>query len=361
MTHDNAYEALQVAVVGAGQSGLALGYHLQQRGIEFRLFEAAGEVGDAWAHRWDLLRLFTPARYSALPGLRFPGHAWSYPSKDDVATYLRGYARHFHLPVQTRARVTELREELGSFRLRLSTGEQVEAKQVVIATGAFGRPIVPGLAAELGPEVSQLHSSSYKNPDHVPGSSIVVVGGGNSGFQIAHELALAGKTVALSEGTRLRALPQRVLGRDLFWWLSATGIVRAPVSSFIGQRLRASEPVIGTTRRMLRSAGVELLTRATGASGRCLTFQDGTQREVDAVVWATGFRHDDAWISGQDARGGQGTLNNVDGVTRVAGLYTLGRPWQRDRGSALLGFVGRDAQRLAQRIDARIAADRSGC
>jgi len=342
-----------VVVVGAGQAGLALGYHLTRAGVDVLLFERAERVGASWARRWDSLRLFTPARYDALPGAAFPADPWSYPSKDQVAAYLADYAARFDLPVRAGADVTGLEGGTGDFRIHLATGEQIAAARVVVATGAFGRPWTPAFAAELDPAVVQVHTDDYQRPDQLPPGPVLVVGGANSGRQIALELARAGRVVHLSEGARLRELPQRPLGRDLFWWLTTTRVIQAPATSFVGRCLRANEPVIGTPRRALRAAGVTFHPRALVADGGTVQFVDGESVQPAAVVWATGYRHDDSWITTPGALDTRGALVVDDGTTPVPGLYSLGRPWQHDRGSALLGYVHRDAERLGLRLTRR--------
>ncbi|TFF04456.1 flavin-containing monooxygenase [Cellulosimicrobium funkei] len=342
-----------VVVVGAGQAGLALGYYLTRAGVDVLLLERAAHVGASWARRWDSLRLFTPARYDALPGLVFPGDAWSYPGKDQVAAYLADYAARFELPVRTGAEVALLEGDAGEFRVHLAGGEMIRAARVAVATGAFGRPWTPSFATSLDRAVVQVHTDDYQRPDALPPGVVLVVGGANSGRQIALELARAGRSVHLSEGARLRELPQRPMGRDLFWWLTATRAIHAPGDSLVGRRVRANEPVIGTPRRDLQDAGVTFHPRAQDAAGDAVRFVDGHAVQPAAVVWATGYRHDDTWVTVPGALDQSGALIVDDGSTPVPGLYAIGRPWQRDRGSALLGYVQRDAQRLATHLALR--------
>jgi putative flavoprotein involved in K+ transport len=339
-----------VIVVGAGQAGLALGYYLRRAGVDALLLERAERVGTSWARRWDSLRLFTPARYDALPGAAFPADPWSYPGKDQVAAYLADYAIRFDLPVRTGAEVTRLDGAAGDFRLHLTDGETLRAARVVVATGAFGRPWTPSFATGLDPAVVQVHTDDYQRPDLLPSGPVLVVGGANSGRQIALELARAGRTVHLSEGARLRELPQRPLGRDLFWWLTTSRAIHAPATSLVGRRLRANEPVIGTPRRALRAAGVTIRPRTSAVDRDAVRFVDGHSVQPAVVLWATGYRHDDTWITVPDALDAHGALVVDDGVTPVPGLHVMGRPWQCGRGSALLGYVHRDARRLAARL-----------
>ncbi len=214
----------EVIVVGGGQAGLAMGYFLRRQGRDFTILEGADQPAAAWRRRWDSLRLFTPARYSALPGLAFPGDPDLYPTRDEVASYLANYARKLELPVQLGSRVRSLRRVDDTYVLE--TDERTyEAEQVVGATGAFQVPRLPAIADRLDPSVVQLHSGEYRSPSDVPEGPVLVVGGGNSGFQIAEELAVS-REVHLAVGSRQTPLPQRLLGRDLFWYLEATGLIR---------------------------------------------------------------------------------------------------------------------------------------
>jgi putative flavoprotein involved in K+ transport len=199
--------------------------------------------------------------------------------------------------------------------------------------------------------VSQIHTGDYRNPQVLPDGPVLVVGGGNSGFQIAEELA-ATRQVDLSIGTSYPMLPQRLLGRDLFWWLTRLGILRIPAQSRLGRRIRArGEFIIGTNRRALKRASVRFRPRVTGAEGRTVRFDDGSTMDVDVVVWATGYRSDYSWISVPGVIR-DGHVTHHRGVTDIPGLYFLGLSWQHTRGSALLGFVDDDASYLADRIAA---------
>ncbi|WP_373271557.1 NAD(P)-binding domain-containing protein [Kocuria rhizophila] len=195
-----------------------------------------------------------------------------------------------------------------------------------------------------------MHSHHYRTPEHLPGAVVLVVGGGNSGVQIAQELARAGRQVHLAARTRPRHLPQRVLGRDLFWWLHTTGVLGAPATSRLGRRLRAADPVIGTPRSRLVRAGVRFHPAVVAAAGDTVTFADGASLVPEAVLWATGYRHDDRWVRIPGAVDEHGKLITATGRTPAPGLFTLGRSWQRDRSSALLGFVGADARRLVAEL-----------
>jgi putative flavoprotein involved in K+ transport len=332
-----------------------MAWHLAQQGLRFAVLEAAPELGQAWRSRWDSLKLFTPAQYDALPGMAFPAPADTYPTKDPVADYLQAYAAAFDLPVRLNAKVTELRRlDDGSFELRAGD-ETYRARQVVVATGPFQVPFVPPQARGFESSVTQVHSADYRNPQALPDGPVLVVGGGNSGFQIAEELA-ATRTVDLSIATTYPMLPQRRLGRDLFWWLTRLGLLRVTVTSRVGQRMSRRDFVIGTNRKRLERARVRFRPRLVDAEGRAVRFADHSLLEdVGVVVWATGYRSDYGWIQIPEVVR-EGHVVHRRGVTEVPGLYFLGLSWQHTRGSALLGFVNDDAAYLADRIATRYQA-----
>jgi putative flavoprotein involved in K+ transport len=345
-------EVLDVVVVGGGQAGLAMAWHLAQQGLRFVVLEAGPEIGHIWRDRWDSLKLFTPAQYDALPGMAFPAPADTYPTKDPVADYLRDYAKAFDLPVRLNAKVTELRRlEDGSFEVRTAEAAH-RSRQVVVATGPFQVPFVPPQAAKLDASVTQVHSAGYRNPQVLPDGPVLVVGGGNSGFQIAEELA-ATRTVDLSIATRYPMLPQRLAGRDLFWWLTRLGLLRVTVNSRPGRRMSRRDFVIGSNRKRSERAGVRFRPRLVDAEGRTVRFADHSLlEEVGVVVWATGYRPDYGWLQIPGVVR-EGHVVHRRGVTEVPGLYFLGLSWQHTRGSALLGFVNDDAAYLAERIASR--------
>jgi len=343
-------ELLDVIVIGGSQAGLAMAWHLARQHLRFVVLEAGPEPGHSWRSRWDSLTLFTPAQYDALPGMPFPGSPDTYPAKDLVADYLNAYAAEFNLPVRLNTRVTALILTAEGFEAR--TGDGVfRARQVVVATGPFQAAYVPPAAQQLDGSVTQLHSAGYRNPRALPPGPVLVVGGGNSGFQIAGELA-ATRQVDLSIATKLPGLPQRLAGKDLFWWLTRLGALRVTVESRLGRRMSSRDFVIGSSRRRLQAAGVRLRPAVAGAEGRTVRFTDGSSLDAGIVIWATGYRPDYSWI-GIPGVTRDGQVVHRRGVTEVPGLYVLGLSWQHTRGSALLGFVHEDAAYLAGRITGR--------
>ncbi len=340
-------DQLEVAVIGAGQAGLAMGYFLGKQGRRFAILEASDSIGAAWRTRWDSLVLFTPRRYDSLPGLPFPGDPDGYPGRDEVISYLERYAATFELPVELNSPVKAVAPSDGGFVLNLGA-RTLESEQVVVATGPFQVPNVPAFAAELAPEVIQMPSTDYRNPSDLPHGTALVVGGGNTGFQIAEELSTT-HTVHLAVGSRQTPLPQRVLGRDVFWWLSKTGLINKTLDSRIGQLAQRRETLVGLSPRAAKRHGVEIKPRVVGASGRTVTFADGSELEVDAVIWATGYRSDYDWID-VPVFGEDGRVRHRRGATDYPGLFFLGLYWQYTRGSALLGWVKDDAEFIAGRI-----------
>jgi putative flavoprotein involved in K+ transport len=345
---------LQVAVVGGGQAGLAMGQALTRRGLrggeDFVILDAADQAGAAWRDRWDSLRLFTPARFSALPGMAFPGPPDAYPGKDDVAAYLAAYTARFDLPVRHRTPVRRLTQDPAGPGFVLTTAHgPVRAGAVVVATGPFQVPAVPAIATHLGPQVDQLHSADYRNPAQLPLGPVLVVGAGNSGVQIAADLA-ATHDVTLAVETSLPHLPQRIAGQDIFTWLTRTRIMNLTVDSRLGRRLsRRGEVLVGTRLHDLTALGVNLVDRVTAADTHTVTTHDHARLDVTTIIWATGYRPDFTWLP-TASLDQHGRPRHHRGLTPIPGLAVLGLPWLHTRGSALLGWVGHDAGWLADHL-----------
>jgi putative flavoprotein involved in K+ transport len=342
-------EQAEVIVVGGGQAGLTAGYYLTQAKIPFVILHADSRVGDSWRERWDSLTLFTPALYSALPGLRFPGDPEHYPGKDAVADYLERYAHTLELPIRYDSPVS-LEPADSGYRLQTPAGVY-EAERVIIATGAYQRAYIPSISKQLSDAVTQLHSAAYRNPDQLPARHVLVVGAANSGAQIAEDLAPT-HTVRLSQGARIPRLPRRVLGKSVHWYGDHLGLIAASLDSLRG-RTQRGDTLIGTSLRQLkRHYGVELVDRTTDAHEHTVTLKNGRELEVEIVIWATGYRPDYSWIRAPvlDPRGAP---IHRRGVTDAAGLYFLGIKNQYSRGSSLLHWVREDAEFIVKQLHDR--------
>src|SRR5689334_23449373 len=245
-----------VLVIGAGQAGLTVGYYLRKAGLRFLIVDGADQVGSAWAQRWDSLVLFTPRRYNAMPGLPLSGDPDREPTRDEVIDYLHRYAVELELPVELNSPITGLDERDGRYVAELP-GRTILADQVIVATGPFQKPRVPAFASSIAPDVHQTHSTGYRRPRDVPSGQVVVVGGGNTGYQIAEELATA-HTVILAVGSRQTPFPRRLFGRQIFWWLTKLGILNASVESRLGQRLSHRDSLIGSSPWKAKRRGITL-------------------------------------------------------------------------------------------------------
>jgi putative flavoprotein involved in K+ transport len=346
---------LDVLVIGGGQAGLAMGYHLKRAGHRFQIVERQGRLGDSWRNRYDSLVLFTPRSYSALPGLAVPGDPDGYPSKDEIADYLERYARHFELPVLPSTGIRSLTRLEGGFRARTDAGEIVDTRAVVLATGAFQRPAIPAISHELSPNVLQLTTEDYKRPAQVPSGRVLVVGDGATGRQIAVELT-ATHEVLLATGRPRRVSPERILGKSIFWWMDRLGILRASRETRVGKYLMRTDPFPGKVLglRRLRRRGIRVVGRLSHVDGNWVGFAGGETAEVDAVIWATGYRDDGKWATIPEIKDSSGGFVHSRGVSPTPDLYLMGRSWQWTRGSALLAGVGDDAAYVAERIAERL-------
>ncbi|WP_210466598.1 flavin-containing monooxygenase [Rufibacter roseolus] len=343
-------EIYDVLVIGAGQAGLALGYYLHQRKKNFLLLDASPRVGDSWRNRYDSLRLFTPAPYCNLPGWPLDLPKDHYPTKDEIAGYLEQYAQRFQLPLALEQKVVALTKASGIFQVQ--TQKQLfQARQVVIATGPFQTPFVPNYGTNPTDSVLQLHSSQYRNPVQIPAGKVLVVGAGNSGAQLAVELAHTHE-VHLSVKKPPRFSSLQLLGRSVFWWATKTGAIYAPPTSVLGKKmLKQAEVIYSRELEMLLQKGeVPLRPEIRAFDQEQVIFQDGTQTSFTSILWATGFRPDYNWLQIPGAIAENGAPVHQNGISPLAGLFYLGLSWQRSRGSALLLGAGRDAQFIAQQL-----------
>lgn len=352
-----ARDHLNSVVIGGGQAGLSVGYYLRQHGLPFVILDASRRVGDAWRNRWDTLRLFTPARYSGLPGMPFPGPSFTYPTKDETADYLEAYAGRFELPIRSGVTATRVSATGDRFEVMCGGDETLSAKNVVIATGAYHRPRIPPFATELDKAIVQLHSSAYRNRSQLRDGAVLIVGAGNSGAEIAldltrhHEIFLSGPDTG-EEPTRAGSIPDRLFVPLI--WLVAT---RLTVRTRLGRKLRdrfldppRGIPLGRVRRKDLNAAGIKRVGRTTGVRNGSPLLDDGRSLDVSNVIWCTGYTPDFSWIGPSLLTRHGFPVQDRGIVEAIPGLYFVGLLFLYSLSSALVGGVGRDAKYIVEDI-----------
>ena len=348
-------ERIDTVVIGGGQAGLAVGYHLQRRSVPFVILDAEQRVGDSWRRRWDSLRLFTPARYDRLDGMPFPAPRTAFPTKDEMADYLEGYAEHFGLPVRSGVRVERVARNGSGFAVT-GNGSTIETDHVVVAMWNQ-RPFLPDFSADLRPEIVQMHSTDYRNPSQLREGIVLVVGAGNSGAEIALELAphhqtwLSGRDTG-QEPTRAGSLLDHLF-TPIMWFIAT----RLTVKTAPGRKLRdhfldppRGIPLGRVRRKDFAPAGIERVPRMTGVRNGYPVLENGRTVEVSNVIWCTGFTPDYNWISlSLPTRNGL-PIHDRGIVESCPGLYFMGLLFLYSLSSALVGGVGRDAEHIVDHI-----------
>jgi putative flavoprotein involved in K+ transport len=360
---DRSVEQVQTLVIGGGQAGLAVGYHLASRQLPFLIIDGNDRIGDVWRRRWDSLRLFTPARFDGLPGMPFPAPPDTFPTKDEMADYLEAYAAHFALSVRTGTRVDRLTREGDRFVAEAGS-TRIEADHVVVAIGTYQRPKVPAFASDLAPDVVQLHSVDYRNPDQLQPGDVLLVGAGNSGSELAMELARDHHV--LMAGRDTGAIPFRIDG----WFGRTLGVrfvlrvlfrrvltVRTPM----GRRVRPTVltvggPLIRVKPRDLVAAGVERVARVAGVRDGRPVLEDGRVLDVANVVWCTGFDPGFDWID-LPVHGAHEPQHVAGIVPSQPGLYFVGLHFLSAMSSEMIHGVGDDAERIVAHLAGRVAAE----
>jgi putative flavoprotein involved in K+ transport len=351
-------EYFETVIIGGGQAGLSVGYHLKKQGRPFVILDANERIGDAWRKRWDSLRLFTPARYSGLTGWRFPAPAVSFPTKDEMADYLESYAARFDLPVRTGVKVDGLSRQDDRYVLT-SGGRRFEAERVVVATGANQVPKVPPFADELHPSIVQLHSSQYRHSSQLQEGAVLVVGAGNSGAEIAFEVSRTHPTYLSgrpSEQISVRHGP--VAARFFFPVVRFVGHHVLTLRTPIGRKAQPKfishgAPLIRVKLKDLAAAGVEQVPRTVGIEDGRPVLEDGHVLDVSNVIWCTGFREEFSWIDLPDFDENERPLHERGVVVGEPGLYFVGLRFQYAATSDVLPGVGRDAEYIAKHIASR--------
>lgn len=355
-------ERFETVIVGGAQAGLATGYHLAKRGRPFVILDASERIGDPWRKRWDSLRLYSPAAYDGLPGLRFPLRRASFPTTHEMADYLETYARHFELPVRSGTAVEALSKD-GERYVLTAGGQTFEAENVVVATGVMQKPVVPSFAAELDPRIRQLHSSDYRNLSQLHEGSVLVVGASHSGADIAYEAAAQHETILSGPDTgQIPASVETRRGRAGFRVLFFLGSHVLTADTPLGRKMRThirhgGAPLLRYRKKDLLAAGVErVLARTVAVQDGLPVLDDGRVMDVQNVIWCTGFRRDFSWIGTPFDVDEDGYPVQYRGVVRsTPGLYFVGLLFLHSFTSMLIGGAGRDAGRVAKHIAARSA------
>ncbi|HEX3785319.1 MAG TPA: NAD(P)/FAD-dependent oxidoreductase [Pseudonocardiaceae bacterium] len=344
---------IDALVIGGGQAGLAAAYALRQSGCAPVVLEAGEEPVGSWPSYYDSLTLFSPARFSALPGMAFPGDPEHYPHRDEVIDYLRRYAKDLDVDIRTGHRVDNVHADSGGFRVRLADGSDLRSPILVAATGAFGRPYrpaLPGLDAFTG---TVLHATDYREPTRFAGQRVVVVGAANSAVQIGAELAEHAR-VTLATRTPVKFAPQRPLGRDVHFWSVVTGFDAAPIGHLL--RTPPHMPVNddGRYRRALAAGRPDQRRMFASVDGTELTWPDGTREQADTIILATGYRPNLSYLADLGATLDGAPQQQRGLSTTHSGLGFVGLEWQRSFSSATLRGVGRDARYVVRRLLPRV-------
>lgn len=346
-------------VIGGGQAGLATGYYLKQEGRDFVILDANERIGDAWRNRWDSLRLFTPARFNGLPGMPFPAETYYFPTKDEMADYLESYAERFQLPVRTGTRVNRLSR--GDDRFVLQAGDlEIEADNVVVAMSNWQKPRVPSFAKELDPGIVQLHSSEYQNPSQLQEGAVLIVGAGNSGAEIALDVAPEHQTWVSGRdtghipfeigGLAYRLFLARLVGRGLFHHVLT---INTPIGRKARSKLLSKgQPLVRTKPKDLAAAGVQRVPRTVGVQDGLPVLEGGRVLEVTNVIWSTGFHPGFSWIDLPIFEDGK-PMHERGVVASEPGLYFVGLSFLFAASSSMIHGVGRDAEYVVKDIQTR--------
>lgn len=359
MDEQSQAEQVQTVVIGAGQAGLSVGHHLGRLGLPFVILESHDRIGDAWRERWDSLTLFTPARYDGLVGMPFPAGPHSFPTKDEMADYLQAYATRFALPVRTGVTVTRLSRDGARFLVE-TTGGPIAADNVIIAMATYQNPRVPAFAAELDPAVTQMHSTAYRSPAQLQPGGVLIVGAGNSGAEIA--LEVAGRYPTLLSGRDTGHLPFQIdspVGRAIVPFIFRVVFHRIlTLGTPMGRRAHPKVttkgvPLIRVKPRQLKAAGVVRVGRAMGVRDGKLLLDDGRIPDVSNVIWCTGFEPSNAWIDLPVFTNAGDAIHERGVVASEPGLYFLGLHFLYAFSSTMIHGIARDAQYVAEALAAR--------
>jgi putative flavoprotein involved in K+ transport len=336
-------------VIGGGQAGLASAYYLKKSGLKYIILEASDQARGSWPKYYESLTLFSPANYSSLPGLQFPGDPNHYPTKDEVISYFNEYTKYHKLNVRTGEKVTRVSKNGKDFAIVTEKGSVFNSKAIIAATGAYSYPNIPVIDGSEGFKGKIIHSSEYKNAEEFNNQRVIVVGGRNSAIQIAYELA---KVSIVSIATRkpISYIPQRILGKDIHFWLKVTGIDTLPY----GRRFSMNTPVMdtGIYKIAILNKRPDSKPMFANYTEEGVMWSDGGEEKVDSVIYATGYQPNVSYLTSlKDAINHSGNPLQTKGIsTTVDGLYYVGLSGQRSLSSATIRGVGADAKYVVKHL-----------
>ncbi|MFK8884423.1 flavin-containing monooxygenase [Bacillus velezensis] len=338
-------------VIGAGQAGISVGYYLKKSKQKFIILDKSHEVGESWKNRYDSLVLFTSRMYSSLPGMQLEGDKHGLPSKNEIAAYLKKYVERFDIPIQLQTEVISVQKLKNYFLIRTSR-EEYQTKNLVMAAGPFHTPNIPSISRDVADHIHQLHSSQYKHSKQLAPGNVLVVGGGNSGAQIAVELSKE-RVTYLACSNKPVYFPLWIGKRSIFWWFDKLGVLHASHTSILGKFIqKKGDPIFGyELKHAIRQKKIILKQRVIAGKQNEIIFKDSSLLEVNNVIWATGFKNPLCWMKIEGVLDKEGRIIHHRGVSAVEGLYFIGLPWQHRRGSALLQGVGNDAEYIVKQMN----------
>ncbi|WP_127844396.1 flavin-containing monooxygenase [Psychroflexus aestuariivivens] len=337
-------------IIGAAQAGLSMAYQLDQLGKKYLVLDKENEVGASWLNRWDSLTLFTPSEFNNMEGLKFPKPKGHYPDKYEVAEYFKAYVKKFDIPIEFNTLVTKIEDKTDYFIVE-HEGGFYETENVIVATGPFHIPYTPPFADKIDKSIFQIHSNFYQNPSQLQVGTAMVVGGGDSGYQILDEVSDTDRKVYFSGDTSVKTLPQEFLGKTLWWWFTKTGYLNFSKDSWIGKQINsAKQPVIGVdVKGILKKKNVHPVGKSLDAKAEMIKTEAAELNDVKNIIWATGYRPKFDWIEGLELDK-DGYPVHERGVSNIDGLYFIGLPWLHTRASATLGGIKKDANHLGKYI-----------
>ncbi len=347
------HKPYDAVIIGAGQSGLAAAYHLQQAKLNFVMLESSDALGGAWRHYFDSLTLFSPAKYSSLPDFPLASDPDHYPTRDEIVAYLEAYAEKYQFPVKTNANVVTIEKSGEIFLVQMANGESVQSQAVIVATGGFNNPKQLLLPEQEQFQGTVLHAIDYANPKPFLGQRIVIVGSRNTAVQIGTELAQVA-SVTLASREPISFMSQHIMNRDIHYWLDLFKLDGLPLGQWFNFSSKTAVLDDGHYKTAVRSKQPDRRPMFTVFTKDGVVWSDGEHEKIDTVIYATGYQPNLPFLNDLTPLDDTNFPNQKGGVSKtVAGLYFVGLPWQRSLRSATLRGSGPDAAYVVQHLKAR--------